>query len=544
MQYPLEKLKKMYYFINDNVIYNISSYQDADDTGVDCIKYNDDGTINEAECENIFPNIKVVYRKNDGTDVTKYYWLQNMIKDGDTKTEDGPFIINNLLDQDDNGKPDEEYLDVYLNWVKEEILKRINNGQTAAYIKKALPYYITAVAGDKVRIDGETVTIIEIVNNDMSDVFSEEGILELIYEAINAKTINYANKLLAIHDKVLEEGVVLVDAEKVKDIEEDEGGGEASPRPDDPSVTGEPSITGDVEPELSYEEMPLTFEIVEPGTITFVTSSGQLLRTIEFSVDEGQNWTEFTSSTTVTPLGNFNVGDKIQFRGVNTNYGTGSNHNTFGGTAKFNVYGNIMSLVNKENFSEMTTLSGSYNFYQLFDNAAILSAENLILPAATLTNSCYQQMFEDCASLTTAPELPATTLAVLCYNNMFNGCESLENAPIISATTLAEECCDGMFKNCTSLVTGPVLHAQSLMSHCYANMFDGCTSLNYIKFMSMSAPSDDTTSNWINGISPAQQGTFVMSRDASWDPEDYRYSDSTDNTWGIPYAWTIEMVAL
>lgn len=34
-------------------------------------------------------------------------------------------------------------------------------------------------------------------------------------------------------------------------------------------------------------------------------------------------------------------------------------------------------------------------------------------------------MFENCTSLTTAPELPATTLADYCYNRMFKGCSSL-----------------------------------------------------------------------------------------------------------------------
>ena len=34
-------------------------------------------------------------------------------------------------------------------------------------------------------------------------------------------------------------------------------------------------------------------------------------------------------------------------------------------------------------------------------------------------------MFYNCSSLTEAPELPATTLTNYCYNNMFSGCNSL-----------------------------------------------------------------------------------------------------------------------
>jgi len=47
-----------------------------------------------------------------------------------------------------------------------------------------------------------------------------------------------------------------------------------------------------------------------------------------------------------------------------------------------------------------------------------------------LATYCYNSMFEDCTSLTTAPELPATTLANYCYQYMFNGCTSFK----VSAT--------------------------------------------------------------------------------------------------------------
>ena len=60
-------------------------------------------------------------------------------------------------------------------------------------------------------------------------------------------------------------------------------------------------------------------------------------------------------------------------------------------------------------------------------------------------------MFQDCTSLTTAPELPATTLGTSCYMNMFRGCTSLTTAPALPATTLANNCYAYMFSGCTSL---------------------------------------------------------------------------------------------
>ena len=39
-------------------------------------------------------------------------------------------------------------------------------------------------------------------------------------------------------------------------------------------------------------------------------------------------------------------------------------------------------------------------------------------------------MFNGCTNLTTAPELPATTLVQNCYNNMFYGCTNLNNIKV------------------------------------------------------------------------------------------------------------------
>ena len=99
------------------------------------------------------------------------------------------------------------------------------------------------------------------------------------------------------------------------------------------------------------------------------------------------------------------------------------------------------------------------------------------LPATTLANWCYGEMFYGCTSLKTAPELPATTLADRCYGEMFYGCTSLTTAPQLPATTLANYCYSSMFSYCTSLTTAPELPATTLAKYCYYNMFQGCTGL-------------------------------------------------------------------
>ena len=100
-----------------------------------------------------------------------------------------------------------------------------------------------------------------------------------------------------------------------------------------------------------------------------------------------------------------------------------------------------------------------------------------ILPATTLATSCYESMFEGCTSLTQAPELPATTLADHCYSCMFQSCPSLAQAPILPATTLPGYCYYQMFRNCTNLTYAPILPATTLADSCYNNMFHSCVSL-------------------------------------------------------------------
>ena len=229
---------------------------------------------------------------------------------------------------------------------------------------------------------------------------------------------------------------------------------------------------------VDYSKQYLTFEVVDGGNVTITASNADAAKTIQYSTDNGSTWTSLTTSTTAQELGGtLNVGDKVLVKGTNTTYG-GTNYNSFGGTAKVNVYGNIMSLISGDSFANNKTLTDAFTFERLFNSYTnLLSAENLILPATTLEVNCYSNMFEGCTGLTTAPELPATTLAKSCYDSMFKGCTNLKTAPVLHATTLADWCYQNMFYRCTSLVNAPALPATTLTQSCYQNMFYGCTSL-------------------------------------------------------------------
>lgn len=308
-------------------------------------------------------------------------------------------------------------------------------------------------------------------------------------------------------------------------------------------------------PKHDYASDYLTFDIVSGGTINWLVVGGDIAvaKTISYSTDNGQTWTEITSSTGGTSF-NVSVGDKVLFKGENNAYASGTaRYSTFNGsTATFNVEGNIMSLIYGDDFAGHTTLSEPNCFPTFFKATNVVDASRLILsgmnqncyqgmfnacysltsapalPATTLASGCYSSMFNACTSLTTAPELPATTLAEGCYSQMFRGCTSLTEAPELPATTLAQYCYRQMFYNCSGLTKAPVLPATTLAIQCYGQMFRTCRNLSYIKCLATTL-ADYCTQGWVTDVSST--GTFVKASSMN---------DWTTGTSGIPEGWTIE----
>lgn len=274
----------------------------------------------------------------------------------------------------------------------------------------------------------------------------------------------------------------------------------------------------------------------------------------EYCIDNGE-WKTLARATNTMIINN---GQTLSFRG-NLTPTSSMGIGTFTISKKCNVKGNVMSLLYKDEFEEQTDLTGkNYAVCKLFYKCTnIVNASELILPATTLADNCYEHMFDyctslvttpalpattlakecydhmfiGCSSLTTAPVLPATTLANYCYSNMFSGCTSLTTAPsILPATTLNEWCYNRMFYGCTSLVTAPELPATTLTENCYTGMFYNCNSLNYIKALFTTKPSFTYTNDWVNGVSST--GTFIKNATATW--------NVTGNA-GIPEGWTVEI---
>lgn len=321
------------------------------------------------------------------------------------------------------------------------------------------------------------------------------------------------------------------------------------------SDNGIPSGWTEIDGCPHYERQYLTFEIKTGGTINFTRHATTSSSTIYYSTDSGNTWNTMTSYPETTI--NVSAGDKIMFKGDNSHYGHGTEGSDgcfSGSTAVFKVCGNIMSLVDSQDFVSTTTLNEDFTFTLLFAGCTGLTdASNLILPATELSSGCYVKMFKGCTSLQNAPELPATAVTEWSYSGMFNGCVSLTTPPELPATELSEACYYEMFMGCTNLSRTPYelpatvldrlcytrmfcgcsrigsvdLMAEVLVDDCYYEMFSGCTSLFMVGCYATQDQGEFSTYKWLDGV--ASSGHFFKATGMEW----------TRDSSGIPEGWTV-----
>lgn len=117
--------------------------------------------------------------------------------------------------------------------------------------------------------------------------------------------------------------------------------------------------------------------IVSPNT----TSS------IYYSLDSGSTWTDATWVGSDYAI-SVSSGDTILWKGSEA--AGNSSKCKFSSTCNFEVYGNIMSLICRDDFEgKVTFTSSTYTFSSLFENCSkLINAENLYMPATTLVEAC------------------------------------------------------------------------------------------------------------------------------------------------------------
>ena len=209
---------------------------------------------------------------------------------------------------------------------------------------------------------------------------------------------------------------------------------------------------------MAFKTYSITKKYIDPYKVPFyvedVSGSDNILKiedltnnpvrnTIEYSFDN-RTWVILgtTSNTAISMTIPSNT--RVYLRSIATTWSNGDGLGCpITCTNNYNVGGNIMSMLFGSNFTGNETefpSNTSRNFRSFLKCNKLVNANELLLPAITLTPQCYNYMFIGCTSLTTAPELPATTLANYCYQGMFNGCTSLNSIKCLATDISATEC--------------------------------------------------------------------------------------------------------
>lgn len=270
--------------------------------------------------------------------------------------------------------------------------------------------------------------------------------------------------------------------------------------------------------------------VAQTDNVTFSYSTATSSNKLQYSVDSGSTWNDLSNGSSTSSINN---GDRIMFKAsgltVNTERGIGK----IIPSASASVEGNIMSLEYGDNFSGQTTIQNNYQFRKLFSGVTtITSAENMVLPATTVKQQCYSQMFQGCTNLVKTPKTIGSSAMTwsgnYCFSNLFSYCTSLTTVPsgLLPALNLGTQCYWYMFEGCSGLTTAPDLPATTTASQCYQGMFINCSSLNYITVLTTN---NFTMNEWLSGV--AASGTFVKNPNATW-------SSCGQNTY--PCGWTVQ----
>ena len=210
MIYPNTTLSKVYYYIANTVVYDISNkyIKDNDNCAINPIVYTnkDKNEVNEIETAKIFPCFTVTYKKGTET-IIKYYWLQDMISDGDTYT-------SNKFTMNTHGQTGKTYLSVFKEAFTDEIKNCIKSGRSLKNIKSRFPHYCFAT------YDYEYVNGFKYDSVTGFTPLTDEQLQQLVIEVTNEMIIDNANSLLNKNSLKVKDNVTLLTKNDVEQKEE------------------------------------------------------------------------------------------------------------------------------------------------------------------------------------------------------------------------------------------------------------------------------------------------------------------------------------
>ena len=203
---------------------------------------------------------------------------------------------------------------------------------------------------------------------------------------------------------------------------------------------------------------PLTLVAAENGKITVTFNNGVTLKNdIKYTINGGAEQTIAKNTSGAYDI-TVKKGDVVQLYSLNSSLGGSAVAGARGGTRavdsgakyinirpsmKTEIYGNVMSLLKgKDNLEGATAIEAPNAFYGLFAGAENLvnSADRLlVLPATTLKEGCYDNMFSGCKGIEKAPVLPAPKLEKGCYQEMFFDCSKLNSVKCLASDVAASD---------------------------------------------------------------------------------------------------------
>ena len=211
--------------------------------------------------------------------------------------------------------------------------------------------------------------------------------------------------------------------------------------------------------EVSAEELkdidiatPLTLVALEDGSITITFNGGiTLSNDIHYTINSGD---ELTISKNTS--GAFDIvvkkGDVVVLYSLNNSLGGSSV------AAARAVTRAVDSLLKgKDAFADADAIEAKNTFYGLFAGAEKLvnnTERRLVLPATTLKEGCYEDMFNGCKGIEKAPELPAPALVKDCYKEMFYDCSKLNHVACLATDITATDCTKDWLGNAGTEATG------------------------------------------------------------------------------------------
>lgn len=280
----------------------------------------------------------------------------------------------------------------------------------------------------------------------------------------------------------------------------------------------------EINPDSSYYNMPFTVSMLENGEFKYLCSYSNansdegFINRLLFQYKLNNNeWIVLTKedltiersgggstaySWSISYTFNLSQNDVLSIKVIQDYFNSGifGYWNHFKSTGKCNIYGNLLSLVYLNDWTEYTNHKVNVPMRYLFQASKIVSAENLILPQYMGVEYGYYYMFKDNTDLINPPKIDhintSTNTNNSIFTGMFEGCTSLVDIPKLPTplwdNTYGEwkNTCyfGGMFKGCTSLRTNIIIDArtnENQMRNYYKawGMFDGCTSMHAIKVL-------------------------------------------------------------